>query len=322
MRRVGAAARVIDHPRPVGLHLVQHFEVADRLVGHGGDEVPAGAAEEGLDWSRVAEQIAGLPLTRVVADEAVVIIKALDRSGRPFVERACLARIPLRHVVVLAVPGGGVAALAQNFADCDGVAWDDAVVAGKPGRLVDDNAGANRMVIAAGEQRGACRRAECCGVEPVVAQPHGGDAIERRGRDDAALDKVWVTGLNGTIGVMDFDGRPIGKETDFPFAGKVGGLQGVGIAANGDVWIADATKNQLLYFPGGRVKDGRLVQVKELKSPFGIAIDAQNRVWVSNAQSDTVVRFPADDPSKVESFRVGIGVRGVALDSKGNLWVT
>jgi hypothetical protein len=136
-----------------------------------------------------------------------------------------------------------------------------------------------------------------------------------------ALDKVWVTGLNGTIGVMDFDGRPIGKETDFPFAGKVGGLQGVGIAANGDVWIADATKNQLLYFPGGRVKDGRLVQVKGLKSPFGIAIDAQNRVWVSNAQSDTVVRFPADDPSKVESFRVGIGVRGVALDSKGNLWV-
>ncbi len=24
--------------------------------------------------------------------------------------------------------------------------------------------------------------------------------------------------------------------------------------------------------------------------PFGVAIDAQNRVWVSNAQSDTVVR--------------------------------
>ena len=134
-------------------------------------------------------------------------------------------------------------------------------------------------------------------------------------------DKVWVTGFNGKIGVMDFDGRPIGKESDFPFAGKLGGLMGVGVAANGDVWIADGTKNQLLYFPGGRMKDGRLVQVKGLKSPFGIAIDAQNRVWVSNSQSDTVVRFPADDPSKVESFRAGIGVRGVALDSKGNLWV-
>jgi DNA-binding beta-propeller fold protein YncE len=116
-------------------------------------------------------------------------------------------------------------------------------------------------------------------------------------------------------------GRPIGQESDFPLAGKVGGLQGVGVAANGDVWIADATKNQMLYFPGGRVKDERLVQVNGLKSPFGVAIDAQNRVWVSNAQSNTVVRFPADDPSKAESFNAGIGVRGVALDSKGNLWV-
>ena len=134
-------------------------------------------------------------------------------------------------------------------------------------------------------------------------------------------DKVWVTSFNGKIGVMDFNGRPIAKESDFPMAGKVGGLQAVGIAANGDVWIADATKNQMLFFPGGRIKDGRLVQVEGLKSPFGVVIDAQNRVWVSNAQSDTVIRFPANDPSKVESFRAGIGVRGIALDSKGNVWV-
>ena len=80
-------------------------------------------------------------------------------------------------------------------------------------------------------------------------------------------------------------------------------------------------KIRCCHFPGGRVKDERLVQVTGLKSPFGVAIDAQNRVWVSNAQSDTVVRFPADDPSKAESFQAGIGVRGVALDSKGNLWV-
>ncbi len=135
------------------------------------------------------------------------------------------------------------------------------------------------------------------------------------------LDKVWVTSFNGSIGVMDFDGRPIGKETDFPFTEKPGGLMGIGVAANGDVWIADGTKNQLLHFPGGRVKEGRILKVEGLKSPFGIAIDAQNRVWVSNAQSDTVVRFPAADPSKVETFRAGIGVRAVSLDSKGNLWV-
>ena len=76
----------------------------------------------------------------------------------------------------------------------------------------------------------------------------------------------------------------------------------------------------MLYFPGGRIQDERLVRVDGLKSPFAIAIDAQNRVWVSNSQPDTIVRFPADDPSKVETFHVGISVRGIALNSKGNLW--
>ncbi len=117
--------------------------------------------------------------------------------------------------------------------------------------------------------------------------------------------RVWASSFNGKILVMDFDGHPIGKESDIPFKEKFLGLMGIGVAANGDVWIADGSDNQLLYFPGGRVKDGRIVKVEELKSPFNIVIDAQNRVWVSNSQSDMVVRFPADDPSKVESFRPG-----------------
>src|SRR5208283_5308109 len=135
-------------------------------------------------------------------------------------------------------------------------------------------------------------------------------------------DRVWISSFNGKILVMDFNGNPVATEADFPFKEKFLGLMGIGVAANGDVWIADGSDNQLLYFPGGRVQDGRIVKVTGLSSPFGIAIDNQNRVWVSNSQADTVLRFPADDPSKVESFRCGISVRGVALDAKGNLWVT
>jgi streptogramin lyase len=135
-------------------------------------------------------------------------------------------------------------------------------------------------------------------------------------------DKVWATSFNGKILVLDFDGNPIGTEKDFPFTEELTGLMGVGAAANGDVWIAEGSGNRLLHFPGGRVKDGKLVSVDGLKSPFDIVIDSQNRVWVSNSQSDTLLRFPADAPSKVESFRAGISVRALALDSKGNVWVT
>ena len=134
-------------------------------------------------------------------------------------------------------------------------------------------------------------------------------------------DRVWISSFNGKILVMDFDGKPVATENDFPFKEKLLGLMGIGVSTSGDVWIADGSDNQLLFFPGGSIKDGRIVKVAGLKSPFDIVIDDQNRVWVSNSSSDTVVRFPANDPSKVETFHAGIGVRALALDSKGNVWV-
>jgi hypothetical protein len=134
-------------------------------------------------------------------------------------------------------------------------------------------------------------------------------------------DRVWITSFNGKILVMDFNGKPVASESDFPFKEKFLGLMGLGVAPNGDVWIADGSDNQLLYFPGGRIKDGKIVKPAGLKSPFDIVIDSQNRVWVANSSSDTIVRFPVNDPTKAESFRAGIGVRALALDSKENVWV-
>ncbi len=134
-------------------------------------------------------------------------------------------------------------------------------------------------------------------------------------------DRVWISSFNGKILVMDFAGKPVATEADFPFKEKFLGLMGIGVAPNGDVWIADGSDDQLLYFPGGRIKAGKIVKPAGLASPFDVVIDSQNRVWVANSSSDTVVRFPANDPSKVESFRAGIGVRALALDSKENVWV-
>ena len=231
------------------------------------------------------------------------------RRSTPFVPY--LAYTPPDFAMILKFAGGGIYSAGKLHVDAKGNVWS----------------GQNWM---AGSQSGVVHN---IGGGTVKLAPDGtalsppitgftGMGVDGIGwGTGVTLDKVWVTSFNGSIGVMDFNGRPIGKESDFPMAGKVGNLMGVGVAANGDVWIADGTKDQLLHFPGGRVKDGKTVTVKGLASPFGIAIDAQNRVWVSNSASDTVVRFPADNPSKVESFRAGISARGVALDSKDNLWV-
>ena len=134
-------------------------------------------------------------------------------------------------------------------------------------------------------------------------------------------ENVWASSFNGKILVMDLQGRPVASEQDFPFGDKLHGLMGIGVAANGDVWITDSEGNQLLFFPGGRVKEGRVVGVDGLAGPFDVVIDEQNRVWVSNSRSDTVARFPANDPTKVETFRVGVAPRALALDSKSNVWV-
>jgi hypothetical protein len=43
---------------------------------------------------------------------------------------------------------------------------------------------------------------------------------------------------------------------------------------------------------------------------------------VTNAGADFVTRFPAADPSKVETFKAGYSGSGLAIDSQGNVWVT
>jgi hypothetical protein len=263
-------------------------------------EAMAGIARE--PWSAPKELYA-------LFEEAYPQPKDGSRRAAPFVPY--LGLTPSDFALSLCFAGGGTYASGRIMFDANGNAWS----------------GMNWMP---GSQSGVIRS---IGGGTAKLTPSGtplsppitgftGMGIDGVGWGTAVtLDKVWVTSFNGKIGVMDFDGRPVGKESDFPFKEKFFGLMGIGVAANGDVWIADGSDDQLLYFPGGRVKDGRIVKVAGLKSPFDIVIDDQNRVHVSNSQSDTVVRFPADDPSKVESFRAGISVRALALGSKSNVWV-
>lgn len=134
-------------------------------------------------------------------------------------------------------------------------------------------------------------------------------------------EKVWLSSFSSTIGVFDLQGRPLGPAQGITLDGRIGQGQGIGIARNGDVWVADSTRDQLVHFPGGDHNRGRIVQVEGLKAPFGIAIDRSNKVWISNSRGNNVTVFAADEPAQAQQITVGVGVRGIAHDSRGNTWV-
>ena len=149
----------------------------------------------------------------------------------------------------------------------------------------------------------------------------------------SADDKVWVTNLIGrTISVLDRKtGKPLSPESGYNFDGKLGQMQGILVAPNGDVWTVDNENNQIVHLPGGDVSQGRIlgrtVEGKpvdgtlQVKGPFGIAIDQQDWIWITNSGSNTVTRFPASDPGKAEEIEVGFSPHAIAIDSRGNAWV-
>ncbi len=145
-----------------------------------------------------------------------------------------------------------------------------------------------------------------------------------------AKDNAWFPTYGGrSIAVFDKNGKPLTPPEGITFDGKLGLMQGVIVTPSGDVWVLGLSKNQLVYFPNGDPTEGKLLcegdkdePCKSLKGPFHLAIDQQNRIWVSNAFGDSVTRFPASDPTKAETFKAGYSGSGLSVDSQGNVWVS
>jgi streptogramin lyase len=140
----------------------------------------------------------------------------------------------------------------------------------------------------------------------------------------------WITSFNGAVGVFKLeDGSPVVEQVPENLAETLtefGGLQGIGVAPNGDIWIAGTSSNEMLYFPDGDLSKGKIVAIMDenqkplLSAPFAASIDHSNRVWISNTNSKSLIRYTPSE-EKAERFILAGGGRGVALDSKGNCWV-
>ena len=143
-------------------------------------------------------------------------------------------------------------------------------------------------------------------------------------------DNVWLTSYGTkSINVFDKNGKPLTPPEGINFGGRLGLMQGVIVTPSGDVWVLGIEKSQLVYFPKGDWTKGKIVcegesaePCKSFKAPFHLAIDQQDRIWVSNSGLPHVTRFPASDPGKAENFTTGINNSGMNIDSQGNVWVT
>src|SRR5271167_1786344 len=145
-----------------------------------------------------------------------------------------------------------------------------------------------------------------------------------------AQDNAWLTNYGGkSIAVFDKNGKPLTPPEGITFNGQLGLMQGVIVAPSSDVWVVGLSKNQVVYIPKGDPAKAKLLcegfkdePCKSLRGPFHLGIDQQNRIWVTNAMGDSVARFPASDPTKVETFKAGFSGSGLGIDSLGNVWVT
>jgi len=147
-----------------------------------------------------------------------------------------------------------------------------------------------------------------------------------------AQDNCWAT-TYGSRAIVEFDkhGKPLSPPGGWTFGGRLGKMQGIIATPNGDIWALDVDKAQIVHLPQGNPDRAEFLFVNQtgkplknpghLISPFSLVIDQQNRIWVGNAAADWVSRFSAEDPTKVEKFKSGYSISGMAVDSQGNVWI-
>jgi hypothetical protein len=247
------------------------------------------------------------------------------KTLRPTPRMPYLSYAPSAWVLPLKFTGGGLNAPGKIMFDGEGNAWTGVnFIVGS--QASDDLWDGNLSKFAPNGRP----------LSPPTTAFQGG-GIEGPGFG-TAIDfdgQPWVTSTGSkTISHFDKNGKPLSPPEGYNFGGQLGIMQGIIVTPNRDVWTVDFQNDQVVYLPGGdpkgvkffcRSTDGRPNKDSpwKLSAPFHLAVDQQDRIWITNALGDTVTRFPASDPSKVEVFPTGgHSGKGMAIDSRGNAWIT
>ena len=162
-----------------------------------------------------------------------------------------------------------------------------------------------------------------------------------------AIDKqghAWIGNAAGnSVTELASDGTPISPDAHPPYSPGGGWRteppmdfpQSIIFTESGDLWVANLMGDTVTQLIGGDPNNSRTWGGEQcehkFRKPWGLASDAEGRVWVSNFESNRASRI---DPSQATNppfcpemnYRLGVdGVReepeGIAVDSHGNVWV-
>jgi hypothetical protein len=173
---VGGARGVVQEERLVGHQRFLLAHPGDRLVGHVPGEVVAVLGRPPRFGPGRALLQRRVPLVALAAQEPVEVLEAVAGRGPPVVG-AGRARFPHRYLVALAELGRGVTVEPQDLGQRRTGVGPHGRIAGGGGRHLGYAAHADRMVVAAAEQRRPCRRAQGGRVEPRVLEAPGGQPL-------------------------------------------------------------------------------------------------------------------------------------------------
>ena len=203
VRRVRGPEAEVQVEGLVGVDLPRVGDELDRLVDEvGGEVVALLRRRRRLDLVVVVDEV-GIPLAGVAAEEAVEALEAARQ--RPAVVGPRRRLLVARRQVPLADHVGVVAVLEQHLGEHAVLERHDAVVAGVAGGELGDAGHAVAVVVAPGDDAGAARRAERRGVHVVEAQAVGGERVEVR-----RLDRAAVAAEVAEAGVVEDDEEHVG----------------------------------------------------------------------------------------------------------------
>jgi len=110
-------------------------------------------------------------------------------------------------------------------------------------------------------------------------------------------------------------------ETPVPLtAGGIGIPTAIAVDSKGDLFVADLELHCIFHVPAG---GGKATEFVKVPAPRGLAIDAQDRLWVVSHSKEPLVRFGKDKVKEViVSEPIFQFAHQIVLDSSGDCYVT